>query len=210
MYEREKQNYLFDICCSEVTKTIGADISPDKVAGVIELSNRGGHIFHGIKRYKYFLDVIESGILPKTPEGGMVSCWCVGSRIFWSELTLSNKLNTYDTAFFHYGHCAREDSSLLHMAIALTNRQVLSQIGQVRVEKNSLVTVKFPVPRSLICLLHVDLKIDSGERNSAFTPRQHGQVLENEMFNLIEECLVGGYKLGEKKTSSVLLQGGKR
>ncbi len=167
MSEREKQ-YLY--LTTEVAKMIGRDVTPERIARVIYLSNIEGYLFHGIKRCTDLERIKKEGILPKTPEGGMVSWWTTGSRIFWSS---PGPLRGYDTTFFHYGYSGEES-----MNIAVANRHVLDKLGRISFKSDSDVTINFPVPPEAIHILQVVEKTAVS-----------AQALEQEMFKLIEKTL---------------------
>ncbi len=166
--------------CEDVAKTIGGQISPQRIAAVIELSNQRSCIAHGIKRSYAIGMVAKEGVKPLTPEGGQVSFWTSGSRIFRSSLG-NTPLGYYDTTFFQYAHSRDDRSQERTMAIALTNRLVLERLGlHVKIPSNSTVTIHAIVPPEALHLLIVKQKLDST------------QPLQPVMFDLLEDVLRQG------------------
>jgi hypothetical protein len=68
------------------------------VRQIIDRSNEGRFLFRGSTR-STIPRLEERGVEPRSPEGGNVSYWTSGSRIF---STYTDTLNTLDTTFFHY------------------------------------------------------------------------------------------------------------
>lgn len=196
--ERIEYNPLPD-SCREIAKIIGGNVSGERIRRVIKLSNTGGQMLHGIKRYESLERIQKEGILPLAPEGGYASYWSLGNRIFWSSVSSSGRINTYDTTFFDYGH-NRGKQERSGMIIAITNGNDLQKIGPVELKEDSLVHINFPIPRAKIYLIQVNLE---GRRHTSSTPRERAQALEQEMFRLIEESLVEGYKSGEGRLLTV-------
>ncbi len=168
------------------TAEIIGDVSPKSIERIVEASNKGKHVVHGIKKASSLREIEKKGILPLTPEGGMVSFWVCGTPIFGSTTDSRSPFNFFDTPFFNYGH------SLM----AITNLEVLKKIcPELDIKQNSEVTLNFPVPRENIFLVGVTTKNINSEKLS----REQGKEIERKMLNLLEEVLIDNYKVGGSK-----------
>lgn len=78
--EKLQEQREFQHFCEQVAKTIGGEITTQRVKRLIWLSNKGKHIFHGIKRLKYLEGVKAEGIMPLTPEGGASEFLDIGTK----------------------------------------------------------------------------------------------------------------------------------
>jgi hypothetical protein len=170
----------------QIAQTIGGEVTPVRVERLIKGLREGGHYVHGIKEVKLKPKILESGILPLTPEG-RASYWTTGRSVF-GYLVGKDKLQSYDTTFFHYAHARDEGSKRLTMLVAITNGDFLSQLG---IElSGEYVRIKEPVPRGSIALLEVELPIIEKGRASS-------QKAEQAMFGLLEKVVSRGYKGGD-------------
>lgn len=178
---------------SLISEIIGGDITPARIQKVIYLSNKEGFLVHGIKDYANLSGIRQNGISPLSPEGGYVSYWTSGARIFTSSS--QGALMTYDTSFFHYGHTYSQDLRFSHMLMAVARIGDLKSLGQVDFLPDSLVILNFPVPRSDLSLMRVVLDREGTD----FTPREYGRMMEKGMFELMEELFRQGYQKGEER-----------
>jgi hypothetical protein len=177
--------------CKITASFISPEITPERVRRVIDISNQEGHLFHGIKRYSSLDSIKQSGILPFTPEGGPASYWTSGFRVFGVSLNPS-PLNMYDTTFFDYAHSFDPSDEKIRMLIALTNTKELGRLGldtKKTILSNAYIAIGIPIPRSSIILLSVEEKV-----NKYRTDLHRVKI---SMFELIEEVLTSGYKLGD-------------
>lgn len=198
--EKLQEQLEFQHFCEQVAKTIGGEISTQRVKRLIWLSNKGKHIFHGIKRIKYLEGVKTDGIMPLTPEGGQVSFWTSGRRLF-GELKKDGSLQSYDSTFFHYGHTENnKNDGTTYMMIALSNAKTINQLSEVEIKDNDYLQIGFPVPREKMSLLQV--KVEGNRPEGEY---KAAQIAEQEMFKLIEDVLIRGYDLGEEKEREIIL-----
>ena len=198
--EKLQEQREFQHFCEQVAKTIGGEITAQRVKRLIWLSNKGKHIFHGIKRLKYLEGVKKEGIMPFTPEGGQVSYWTSGQRLF-GELKKDGSLQSYDSTFFHYGHTENnKNNGTTYMAIALSNAKAINQLSEVEVKDNDYLQISFSVPREKISLLQV--KVEGDQQEGKY---KAAQIAEQEMFKFIEDALIGGYELGGEKEREIIL-----
>ncbi|MCL4353034.1 hypothetical protein M1615_01015 [Patescibacteria group bacterium] len=178
--------------CRVTASIIGQEVSPAAVRRIIDISNQGGHLFHGIKGYSSLESVRRLGILPFTPEGGYVSFWTSGFQIFGSSLEDPSPSHTYDTTFFHYGHAYDPSRERRAMLIALTNIRELERLGldtkTVR-SKNAYAAIGIPLPRNSIVLLRAETSLEN---------KEDSPKIEKTMLELIEKTLVSGYELGSE------------
>ncbi|HLD02796.1 MAG TPA: hypothetical protein VJC07_03810 [Candidatus Nanoarchaeia archaeon] len=91
-------------------------IDPSHIGAIIDASNTQGLILHGIKRAGCFDKICREGVLPLTPEGGQVSFWASGERIFGDA---SFPMGTFDTPFFNYAIARDEKSKVSSMNLAM-------------------------------------------------------------------------------------------
>lgn len=198
--EKLQEQREFQHFCEQVAKTIGGEVTAQRVKRLIWLSNKGKHIFHGVKRLKYLEGVKAEGIMPLTPEGGQVSFWTSGQRLF-GELKKDGSLQSYDSTFFHYGHTENDkNDGTTCMTIALSNAKAINQLSEVEVKDNDYLQIGFSVPREKISLLQVKT-----EGDALSSGRAAAQIAEQEMFKLIEDALIGGYELGGEKERETIL-----
>lgn len=184
---------------SHVAEMIGGDVTPERVRRVVERLNSGKQLVHGIFRGQALSRIEREGIRPITPEGGYVSDWTTGMRVFGHpEARGPIAKGGYDTSFFHYAHTHSEELGDVQMSMAMTNADLLQEMGAVYFMKNSMVELPFPVPREKMALLLVE--IQGGRRDQ--TSRQ---TLEQTMFGLLEEVLEKSYRGGEafRRTVSI-------
>lgn len=185
---------------SHVAEMIGGDVTPGRVRRVIERLNSGKHLVHGIFRDPALSRIEREGIRPITPEGGYVSDWTTGTRVFGHpEAHGPIAKGGYDTSFFHYAHTPSNELGHTHMSIAMTNGDLFKEVGEVYFMKNSMVELPFPVPREKMALLLVEMK---GGGKDDRTSRQR---LEQTMFGLLEEVLEKSYRGGEAFRRSVTI-----
>lgn len=169
---------------AEISEIIGGEVTAERVAGVINLLN-DGHIVHGIKTNAGAENVNQQGIMPKTPEGGRISCWTSGMNVFFSSMS-GGDMKTYDTTFFHYAHAGDG------MNIAITNTELLAGLGaEAQFVKDAYASLTVELPRDKMALLRVINPPENSESN------ERVQALERAMFQLLEIVLIGGYQGGE-------------
>jgi len=188
--------------------SVNGDVSQERIMSIIEASNNGGHAMHGVK-WRSCVNIVESqGISPLTPEGGFVSFWTSGSRIFGAISGEGKKVDSYDCPFFNYAHC-RENPEIYgspflrqsikdeEVCMAITNNDLIERVVGVKtvVSPDGYLEFKFQVPREALCLLRVRFV-----RNEKKTPsRAQGILKERALLQLMEEALLKGYKGGETK-----------
>ncbi len=100
---------------ADVAALIGG-IDPSHIGAIIDASNTHGLILHGIKRAGCFDRICREGVLPLTPEGGQVSFWASGEKIFGDA---SFPMGTFDTPFFNYAIARDETSRVSSMNLAM-------------------------------------------------------------------------------------------
>lgn len=176
----------------EIAQTIGGGVTPERVKRVIDLSNKGKHLFHGVKNNSHMPKILEEGIGPKTAEGGYVSYWTIGWRIFSSRSDRLGRMGTYGTTFFHHGASRSKEPKKSYMNIVVTNKEALDSIQPTDISENETVTLNFHVPRSKMHVLRV--KLDKGETD--YSERTYKRLAEQKMFDLIENALTEEYKPG--------------
>lgn len=198
--ENIEEHQNLDLICLETAKIIGGTVTPERVKSVIEASNSGLHIAHGVKENKDYESVRQTGIMPRTPEGGYASFWTSGARIFMGDDPTS-KFATYDTTFFHYSHSYDPDRQHFYMTLALTNPAALPPLESAKISQNEYLSINAPLPREKIFLLRVE--INKGP--TTFDERTYDQIAEQKMFEILEEALLNGYKLGDEKVLKITL-----
>lgn len=188
MITREAQVFssVFSDFCKRTADIIGGSVTASRVERLIRASNDGKHIFHGVKRYKDVAGVEQEGILPLTPEGGNVSYWTCGFRIFGSSLDNPRLVNLFDTPFFNYSH-SRGVNNLSQMTIAVSNYEQLYQAGILEkpFKNDSYLTISKPVSVENIALLIV--------QTGAGDP----SAVQQRMFDLMENSLENSYCGGQ-------------
>lgn len=180
--------------CADVAKTMGGQISPQRIEDVIRLSNQQGYIAHGIKRNSAIEQVTQEGIKPLTPECGNVSFWTSGLRIFSRVVSdPTNSFRYFDTTFFHHAHSRNNRSTERAMMIAVTNKAALERICALegRILPNSTVIINETVPPEAIHLLVVKQKSDEI------------QGLQPVMFELLEDAIRNGLHLNSSTILSI-------
>src|SRR3972149_7298884 len=127
--ELSEQLGQIDAFCENAARLIGGDITGARVRAVIEASNAGKYLFHGIKDSRSLEAIETEGILPKTPEGGPASYWATGHNLFGSSLASSSTWNTFDTPFFNYAHSRfGSQDKKYYMTMALTSETEIRKI----------------------------------------------------------------------------------
>lgn len=175
VYETHLQNF-----CEKTSEIISGSVSPERIRGLIDLANSRKVIVHGIKIYQRIKSVEEQGVLPLTPEGGYVSFWATGYRIFGSSLDNLSPLNTYDTPFFNYAH-TRNLYGEPCMALAVTSQEKLKGVaGGVKIKPDSQLTLGFTVPRSALHLLVAEAGSDEGS-------------VADSMFGMLEDVVTNSF-----------------
>lgn len=180
--------------CADVAKTMGGQISPQRIEDVIRLSNQQGCIAHGIKRNSAIEYVLKEGIKPLTPECGNVSFWTSGLRIFSRVVSdPRNNFRYFDTTFFHYAHSRDNSSTEKAMTIAVTNKSALERIciPEAKILPNSTVIIDEAIPPEAIHLFVVKQKTDAI------------QALQPVMFELLEDALKNGLRLNSSTILSL-------
>jgi len=169
------------------------------VARVIDLSNREGYIFHGIKNQGSFGGVNAEGIKPLNPEhlreGGFASDWNSGRSVF-GDLE-GGRLMTRYNAFFHaHSHSPSDEGSLfMNLVIAkYSDLEMSGIVGRDGLKEDGSVAIYQTVPRNLIHLLTVKSP-GTGDRSSA-------QVAERLLLQQMHGVLNQGYQPGELAVSS--------
>lgn len=186
---------LLEDFSQQVFSVLGSPITPRRIANVIRRSNEQSIVFHGIKHSSRLPSIEQSGILPLTPEGGQVSFWTSGKRIFGS-LTGGGGINTYDSTFFHYAHSRERKST---MNIAVINVGLIQDATHITFSPDTVLQIKSELPRDVIQLLEVDLSIPGDTPINKTAVHALGQ----EMFILLERMLNGEYEPGGVMTNNV-------
>lgn len=180
--------------CADVAKTMGGQISPQRIEDVIKLSNQQGYIAHGIKRSHSIPLVLAEGIKPLTPECGNVSFWTSGLRIFTRVVSdPTNDFKYFDTTFFHYAHSTNTVSNERAMAIALTNKSALENMGQPKgkILPNSTIMIDKIIPPEALHLLVVKQGFGTI------------QGLQTAMFETLESLLKNGFRPNSSTIRSI-------
>src|SRR3990167_7400561 len=120
----ERINGIPDKYFEEVSKTIGGDVTPERVRNVINLLKKGGYIVQGVKSEKALESIREQGVLMLSPEAGWESVWYSGTGIF-GNLTLSSNLQTLDSPFFNYSSAKTIEGDKRLLAIVMSNRELI-------------------------------------------------------------------------------------
>lgn len=186
-----------------VANLIGGEVTASRVRWVVEEWNRGHHIVRGLRRGSEISRIQREGIRSMTPEGGYVSFWSMGTRVFGYPGKEHTDLAGMgiDTPFFEYAHTVSPEEERILMNMALTRRDLLATYlhgrrDPVPFPRDSTIKIPFPVPREKMALLQVEVT----GRGSA---RDQVQVAGQEMFKLLERALRNGYQGGETFRVSV-------
>lgn len=169
----------------KVSLTIGGEISPARVADVIDGSEEMGLIFHGIKSRAKARRAFSEGIKPLTPEGGKASWWAHGKHLFSHPEQLNGWFGV-DSPFFGYAHWKDKAFGVSGMTLAVTSRDGLEEDY---IEHGGQGQVVAPIPADVIQFLSVEvvtagLYVDFG--------REIGIAKEIRMFELLEEVVERG------------------
>ncbi len=174
-----------------VADTIG-EVDSSLVKEVIDISNKETYIFHGIKGNESFSIINKEGVCPLTPEGGYVSFWASGKKIF-GEI-LDEKLSTYDTPFFHYAHSndSSEDFIFMNMAIAKYSDLEERSLVEKKFEEDGYLTISQTIPRNLIHLFRAELEVYKNKN----VLRENSQIAERILLKQIHNALIENYSSG--------------
>ena len=178
-----------DTLTHQVAQVIG-EVSPDVVREVIERSNSKGYLFHGIKSNRCYEDVLNEGIKPLTPEGGYVSFWTSGSRLFSLG---RGALATFDTTFFHNAHSHNTSLGEGYVTLAIAKYSDLEEA--LLVDKpfrpDSCMKISLTVPRELIQVIRIEI-----DYSGKGTSREKGQVQERLLLAELHRVLKEDYEPG--------------
>jgi len=181
--ESIRTSSVFRDFCRRTAEIIGNPQLEAPVGRVIDFSNELGILVHGVKDYKRLPLIEENGVLPLTPEGS-ASYWASGCAIFGGNIDLESPMTRFDTPFFNYGFSKDRDTLERHMILVLTWVSQLSNITPAREVKDEVITIKVPVSRSRITLLHV-VDRNSGRSGSQYPLKR----IQTEMLRLLEETM---------------------
>lgn len=162
------------------------DVTPERVARVVFLSNAGGHLFHGVKDFRALDAVRKMGIHPVTPES-RASHWTSGMALFGDPKGNNAVDRFFNATFFHYAHTAqgRPAGDGARMTIAVTRGDVLRSCDpQFVFHPNAECTVRAAVPRDALHALFVH------------APDGDATSVQRRMFEVLEKALLHGYALG--------------
>lgn len=144
---------------------------PREVAEIVDRANAYRLLFRGIRSERRVPQARTEGIAPVSPEGGDVSYWSTGSRVFLSGDGEGSGLATYGTTFFHYAH------NRAGMAIVVAGQGALAQRGiTVDWRPDDDVTIGKVVPPGAFVLAEVGYP--AGERQEALAAVQRGMMGE--------------------------------
>lgn len=135
---------------ANIASLIGS-IDPSHIEAIIDTSNSKGLIIHGIKRAGSFDRICREGVKPLTPEGGNVSFWASGERIFGDA---SFPMGTFDTPFFNYSIARNDSKKVSSMNLAMTMYSELPRNEQ-EFEQNGVLCVPQTVLPMNLYLLQV-------------------------------------------------------
>lgn len=168
-----------------IADVIGGQITPQRVEQLISVAKSEGFLLHGVKSRSSLGTIRERGILPLTPEGGYVSYWTCGERIFISARSGSIGM-FFDTPFFNYSHSrSTGEKTGDTMILALANKSSLQKLTRANIGPSSdVVMIDSPVPREYIMLLVVE--------------GPNAKVTQQSMFGLLEDTCNKGYKPGSE------------
>lgn len=169
---------------TKVADLIGGTVRPKDVDNFIRLSEQADLVFHGSKRPH--TTISTEGVLPLTPEGGRVSWWSRGRRLFNHSLTNSRAFG-FDSTFFDHSHSS--DGSMAVMTIAVAHQASVNpdSIG------NDCVTTPLLVSHDQIHLLRVE--IDHGDISDV-KPGDMNILAQQYMFRLLERVVSGQFQPG--------------
>lgn len=158
----------------KVAESLGKGISAERVLELARATTAGEHIVHGVKYAEAVDKIASDGIKPLTPEGGWVSYWTSGLRMFTATDNPNSSLFGYDSSIFQY----------TNKAIILTNRDLLSKCGiSFSRWDGQAVTIDKAIPRRAVALLGIKPGL--------------GKNIPRAAFELLEKVIRGGYKGGE-------------
>jgi hypothetical protein len=149
------------------------------VREVIEMSNREGLMVHGFRKPK-FEKVRTSGVLPLTPEGGYVSYWNTGHRIF--GVPYPDHFETFDSTVFNYAHSQEGGTKYANVAVARHRDLERAGISTNGFHFNDYVLVRDPVPAELLHLVHFEIE---DPRND----REQQQEIEVELLQRLHDVM---------------------
>lgn len=192
--------------CQRISKIIGeevesshATIAPENIFEVINASNKKGFIVHGVKDNARYPLVDQEGVKPLTPEGGYVSFWVSGTRIFGTQL--GEDLYTQDSVIFDWAH-SRYNADPLHTCatLVITNQETLERAGVTAdIKPNGYIKIKEKVPREVIHLIRVELLHNPAQDD----PRRRGQQCEQILFWRLKEIFNGDFRAERKEVIEV-------
>ncbi len=176
----DENYYLY---ATEIGRICNAE--PAKVFEILKLSEKIETVYHGIKRGDAISPILNNGIEPITPEGGNVSFWTTGLKLFINSYKLPVTWDQeMDTSFFHYMH-ARQKPNTYAMQLAVSDSKALEEAGAgTKWANNDQITLGSTVKPQYFSLLIVTLRhFDFG------TPRERGALAERMMMDLLLEHL---------------------
>lgn len=173
-----------------IAGAIGGQISPQRVEQLISIAKSEGFLLHGVKSRFSLGTIREKGILPLTPEGGYVSYWACGERIFISARSGSIG-RFFDTPFFNYSHSrSAGEKTGDTMILALATKSSLQNFTRANIGPSSdVVMIDSPVPKESIMLLVVE--------------GPNARVTQQSMFELLENACTNGYKPGSEISARI-------
>ncbi len=150
-----------------IAQTIGGDVTPMRVLNLLEQSHQRGLLFHGIKRNADFLTVQQDGIKPLTPEGGDVSFWATGLKLFSNRTDKLTPLATLDTSFFQYANSSdAAGSDFSFMTLAVSSYDILKRFASFPFTPDGDVMIHSEVPREAIEIIRIEgIRTDANSRN---------------------------------------------
>lgn len=182
--------------CSQVAEAIGGEIRPEEVANLIEELRNGKFILHGVKHECLVPSVLNNGVGTQSSSGELIkSSWCTGSSIF-GQLGGGfsrdpNKLDTYNSTFFHYVGSYEPNLYGRKMTLALTIKDIMDSLSDgapSRFEDDSEISAPFHVPRSAVHVLRAELL----HLAPGLSHREIGQAGEQAFFRLMQKVIHGG------------------
>ncbi len=140
--------------------------SPHTVLRILDMSAERRTLYHGVKRREALPKIAECGGLPNSPEGGLVSWWTTGLRLFLNRDGLPTKASsTYDTSFFDYSH---NDEG---MSLLVTDYRTLRAHGiEVEWLDDTQITIPCTVPPEAMSVLDLvygrrgDVRLERGRK----------------------------------------------
>ena len=120
-----------------------------------------------------------------TPEGGNVSYWTSGSRVFNNGTP--GAYGTFDTTFFHWAHTNDTQQDKMKMQLAISKRDTLraKKLPTKEIESDGYITLPESIPRDAICIIEIEADIYPNQGN-----RETAQLLEQELFRTIESAML--------------------